>query len=722
MYEGHFGLNRRPFAATPDASCCYLSPTQSPSIQSVARCIEHGQGIAILTGPAGIGKTLLTQVLLADAEPRFTGAYLGTGQFPTRRALLQAILYELGQPYGGMTDQELRLELNTTLRNLITRQDGMLLVLDEAHLLSDRLLEEIRLLADLAQHGSPLTRVVLSGNPELEERLASPALAAFNQRVACHVVLETLTRPDSVSYLEHRIEWAGGHAAELFDRDALNLIADASDGLPRCLNQLADHSLMQAFLAGNSKVSAGLVRQTLSELQHLPLRWNPSALFDRSQPRSSMVTMTVTDEAVATPTPFEVLENADADDASSCSFEFGADTADSTFETNSPNVESAIATDSIGTAINADNLASEIAGTDIAESGSTVAFEDSPGQVNADGDEDDGPPLFAWLAKPTIGVVPPTDDYSKSSFKIPAKQRTRLQAVELEVVSMAPLSGADLKVKRRSDMSRESNSLPGTLGTKTHSLCDRLPAEEVVFDSYATLDSPQTPVFPRPPVCFPVVIVPTNRVTTSVDAAEGAPGEAIEATETCATAESAELTADHPQLSSASNPLERIDAICALLNEVDEHGQGSGGVELITDYGVERIDVDLPANAHCPAELSGTPQADLELEDFIGSTVVEIGRNVQQARATSRRAPVEQQRATRIDELLDSIERETQFDTVEPDPVEAISATRGAASGAERSNPIPDVRQPLEGGSGAVPPPNHGYKNFFSMLRRRQIR
>ena len=180
MYEGHFQLERRPFAATPDPGCCYLSPTQTPLFDTVSRCIENGQGIAILTGTAGIGKTLLAQVLLAESAQRFTTVYLGTGQFPTRRALLQAILYELGQPYGGMTDQELRLELNTALRNLITQRDGLLLILDEAHLLSDRLLEEIRLLADLAQHGVPLMRVVLSGNPEFEERLTSPAMSLWN--------------------------------------------------------------------------------------------------------------------------------------------------------------------------------------------------------------------------------------------------------------------------------------------------------------------------------------------------------------------------------------------------------------------------------------------------------------------------------------------------------------------------------------------------------------
>jgi general secretion pathway protein A len=312
MYEGHFHLERRPFAATPDPGCCYLSPTQTPLFQTVSRCIESGQGISILTGPAGIGKTLLVQVLLAESAQRFTTVYLGTGQFPTRRALLQAILYELGQPYGGMTDQELRLELNTALRNLIAQRDGLLLILDEAHLLSDRLLEEVRLLADLAQHGVPLVRVVLSGNPEFEERLTAPALAAFNQRVACHVALETLTQQESISYLEYRIQWAGGSIEPLFERDALKLIAYASDGVPRCLNQLADHSLLQAYLAGASTVTAAIVRQALADVQQLPLRWNPSALHDRSVRSTAIVPSSVEVEETS---PSVAASSASADDA-----------------------------------------------------------------------------------------------------------------------------------------------------------------------------------------------------------------------------------------------------------------------------------------------------------------------------------------------------------------------------------------------------------------------
>ncbi len=718
MYEGHFQLNRRPFAATPDPGCCYLSPTQAPLIQSVARCIEHGQGVAILTGPAGVGKTLLTQVLLADAEPRFTGAYLGTGQFPTCRALLQTVLYELGQPYGGMTDQELRLELNTTLRNLITRKDGLLLVLDEAHLLSDRLLEEVRLLADLAQNGVPLTRVVLSGNPEFEERLTSPALAAFNQRVACHVVLETLTRPESVSYLEHRIRWAGGFATDLFDRDALQLIADASDGLPRCLNQLADHSLMQAFLAGHSKVTASLVRQTLAELQHLPLRWNPSALHDRTQQRNAMVTTTVVEESAAAPKTATVVEVGDSNDSSTCCFEFGADESDNQFTSARPEEGTPVATDTASVYVDedADSIRPDEMSNSIVPPIGII--EVSNGDHTLELEDEDGPPLFPWLAKPAIEVVATSDDaYSASSFNIPARHRKRAEIVELEVVSTAPLSGPELLAKRRSDGIRDGQSSAHTSSTHTSKPKEflkhpELLAEEVVCDPYSQLDSRLAPVFPRPRVSFPNVSVPASRI---VEVTIEKPEEEIPLTvESLEPIRETLPSIEHMEIHSIGNPLDRIDAICALLDEVNETSQGNGGVELITDYGVERIDVDLPASIPAPAEMTAQDQPAVDLEYWIGSTVVEVGRNVQQARAASAADSGNQARATRIEQLLESLEREIQFDIVEP------VATGSAAP--ERTNPIPDVRQPPEGYSGVVPPPNHSYKNFFSMLRRRQIR
>jgi hypothetical protein len=102
------------------------------------------------------------------------------------------------------------------------------------------------------------------------------------------------------------------------------------------------------------------------------------------------------------------------------------------------------------------------------------------------------------------------------------------------------------------------------------------------------------------------------------------------------------------------------------------------------------------------------------LEDWIGSTVVEIGRELQQAMEDTSPRMVDRSRATKIDQLLDSIERETQFDIVEPDPVETVYRHHAEAG--------PSVDETDRDQSRVVPPPNHSYKNFFSVLRRRQAR
>lgn len=700
MYEGHFQLERRPFAATPDPGCCYLSPTQTPLLQTVRRCIENGQGIAILTGTAGIGKTLLAQVLLSESADRFTPVYLGTGQFPTRRALLQAILYELGQPYGGMTDQELRLELHTALRNLISQRDGLLLILDEAHLLSDRLLEEIRLLADLAQHGVPLMRVVLCGNPEFEERLTSPALAAFNQRVACHVVLETLTQQESISYLQHRIQWAGGDVDRLFEPAALQLIAYASDGVPRCLNQLADHSLMQAYLSGSTMVSAAIVRQALADLQHLALRWNPSALHERST-RNITPTTDIPETRADAFEPSQVIET---DDSETACFEFGAGDNSSMVAAEPALVD--LPDERIS------QLALPVDEPAVFEFGSD-SETDTETEPEASDDED-GPPLFPWLAKPAAAEAAPqsSGDFCSSSFNIRTRGRVRTPAIEHEVVSTAPLKGSELSGKR----SFEALRVPTPIKPRPMLTEPAFPAEEAVVDSYARLDASLTPMFPRPAPTLPVPEFisesPAESIEINATEAGGILEPHVDGKYTEPQSSLTEAIHKAVRTDSMNQPLDRIDAIYALIDEADAASPNAANcVELITDYGIERIDVDLPANAELPPGVAA--DLPIDLEDWIGSTVVEVGRDLQKNMAASFPELVNRQRTNKLEQLLDGIERASRFDVVEPD-----------ASG---ETPHARVDQPAEAvasaeGSGVVPPPNYNYKNFFSGLRRRQLR
>ena len=274
MYEEFFGLQRRPFSATPEATCFVPLESHQGALDALAVSSERGQGIGVLTGDAGLGKSLVGLRLAFELQPTFATVFLGHSAYATRRALLQAILFELNRPYERLSEQELRLELASALKSLRSESQGFVLIVDEAHRLSAPLLDEVRLLALLADRGEPLVRVVLIGNRELEERLADPSLSAFNQRVCCQVDLTSLTQVESLEYLSSKLEFAGGEAEEIFTEEALTFLAKASDGVPRCLNHLADHSLLLAFVTERRPVNAEVVREALNDLKQLPLQWN----------------------------------------------------------------------------------------------------------------------------------------------------------------------------------------------------------------------------------------------------------------------------------------------------------------------------------------------------------------------------------------------------------------------------------------------------------------
>jgi type II secretory pathway predicted ATPase ExeA len=276
MYESFFGFRRRPFAALPDVDGFVPLDGACRAFSSLFQCVQNGQGIAVLTAPAGLGKTLLCRRLARELAEAFQVVFLSSGNFLTRRALLQSVLYELGYSYVRMGDQELRLELTSALRRLPPAKGGLVIIVDEAHLLAPRMLEELRTWTNVGHEGEPLVRLVASGQLSLEETLSHPALADFNQRIGCHAMLEPLSRDESTSYIARRLAWAGANVSEVFSGAALAAICDCSDGSPRCIHQLADHSLLLAYLSNQKPVPLDTVREALDDLKQLPLTWNES--------------------------------------------------------------------------------------------------------------------------------------------------------------------------------------------------------------------------------------------------------------------------------------------------------------------------------------------------------------------------------------------------------------------------------------------------------------
>mgnify|MGYP003663813040 CR=1 FL=1 len=280
MYEPFFGMDRRPFSATPDPGCFFGSVELQAVLEELTVCVERGQGIAILTAAAGVGKTLLCQRLAANLRERessrsqFECVYLSNSNFPTRRSLLQAILFEMGDEYSRRDEPELRLDLRSRLLSLRPEREALVLIVDEAHLFSDELLEELRTLSDLAAGGSSLVRIMLSGQHDLEERLTDRSFDAINQRISKHVFVEPLTISESADYIRHRLTWAGCNVESTLTEEAISIITRASGGVPRCLNQLSDHSLLLAFASDQKPVTADTVREALEDLKQLPLHWN----------------------------------------------------------------------------------------------------------------------------------------------------------------------------------------------------------------------------------------------------------------------------------------------------------------------------------------------------------------------------------------------------------------------------------------------------------------
>ena len=273
MTQQTTNAERRPFLSAPSPKRYFAAAAIEEARLRIVRAIARNEGPAILVGGAGTGKSLLLAVLAEQFAPRVAVVTLAGAQLCTRRALLQMILCELGLPYRGMDEGELRLSIQQHLRG----KEGprrLVLLVDEADSLPVRLLEELRVLTNVASEGLPLVSLVLAGGPMLEERFAEPGLEKFSQRIAARCYLAPLGREETLQYVRSQVAGVGLKPEKLFAPDALEAIYAATGGVPRVINQLGDQLVWMAEETGCTPLDAALVQQAWSDLQQLPAPWN----------------------------------------------------------------------------------------------------------------------------------------------------------------------------------------------------------------------------------------------------------------------------------------------------------------------------------------------------------------------------------------------------------------------------------------------------------------
>ena len=266
MHYIHFGLRTRPFRTTPDVDAYYPATTHETALAELRRALEDEEGVVLLRGAPGTGKTLLAHLLIENLPEGTRTVFLTNCHFAQRADLVQGILFDLDLPYQEMSEQELRLSLVESCLDHFKERGRTVIVVDEAHLLSDSHLEELRLLGNLEGKEGKAVQVVLIGLPSIAETIDRPGLEIFRQRLAVCLKLEPLSIEESADYLLHQIRRVGGRPEQLLGEDVLDILSHASGGVPRVLNQAAHYAFTLAHQAGSKIVDAEAAVEAVTRL------------------------------------------------------------------------------------------------------------------------------------------------------------------------------------------------------------------------------------------------------------------------------------------------------------------------------------------------------------------------------------------------------------------------------------------------------------------------
>lgn len=239
------------------------------ALHGIDRAIRRAEGIAVVVGPPGTGKSLLLAKVAESEADDFSVALLCGARICTRRALWQSILAELGQAYRGIDEAELRIAVVEMVRGLANRGSGLVILVDEAHTLPLRLIEELRLLTNIPTP-LPAVHIVLAGTAQLEERIGNARMESLAQRVAVRAYLEPLDHDETLAYLRTQTRAAGLEWDACFEPGCDTAVYKVADGVPRLVNQVCDQALMMVA-GGGRRVRPAEIAAAWREIQRLPV-------------------------------------------------------------------------------------------------------------------------------------------------------------------------------------------------------------------------------------------------------------------------------------------------------------------------------------------------------------------------------------------------------------------------------------------------------------------
>lgn len=268
MYKSFFGLKENPFNVNPDPRYLFLTKQIEEALSGLMYGIQTRKGFITLTGEVGTGKTTLVNRLLDWLHLKRTKtAFLFNSRMNTNQ-LFDFIMAEFDIPCDIKSKSQQLMKLNHWLLDRYRAGETAVLIVDEAQNLTFPVLEEIRLLTNLETSTEKLLQIVLSGQPELEERLKLPQLRQLRQRITLRCRTMPLTKEQTRDYIHERLRIAGADSLqEIFSAKALESVHYFSMGIPRVINLLCEHALINSFVDQQKIVESKVIDDVAREFQ-----------------------------------------------------------------------------------------------------------------------------------------------------------------------------------------------------------------------------------------------------------------------------------------------------------------------------------------------------------------------------------------------------------------------------------------------------------------------
>ena len=270
MYKAFYNLTRNPFELTPDPFFLFSTPRHNEALATLYHGVRGRKGFVVLTGDVGTGKTLLLRCLLQLLKQNGDVAYAYSfNRWLSSMEFLQSVARSFARTVSADNKEKILSELSDFVVARGTRKLTTVLVVDEAHHLSTEVLEEIRLLTNLETTQEKLLQVLLVGQPELNDKLDSPALWQLKQRIAHRCQLGPLDFDEAKGYIERRLQLAGSNSngSPIFADGTIAAIYRHSRGIPRLINTICENALITAYARQQRSVGPAIVEQIAADFR-----------------------------------------------------------------------------------------------------------------------------------------------------------------------------------------------------------------------------------------------------------------------------------------------------------------------------------------------------------------------------------------------------------------------------------------------------------------------